>query len=569
MRYKEFKVELREEDAFIDGEEITIPSVNMARKQFDKKITSKAPNPRKYINAIAKSIRKPKLFLWKINTKKKNTVKYGKIDKIFLIGAELDNDGNLTKIDKNDNTDISVNQWEKWASNLDTDAGDIIKFTGFSVDGEDLKLPNMLKTDAATGSLVPNLGDIAEAVLGAAITAKFIQGGRNIDQAMLIDVLKKVVVAKDKKARGITDYEDQSIANDQVTYFLKLNAKSTKGLKVWMTEGNPMDTGVQDFTLVKEYDCPDTTVKGMQEHVRNAVIYANTSDRAKIAVDKAKLDPKENLVEIISDGGEAKNQSTTKVDLKVLYDGTVTRLLSLKAGTVGQFGQVSGGTFESIQSFFEQTLGITLSSTFKTKFGFKTPINDKDSSAALFNFSKGPFKDLYDEAAKQVNLYVKDDNLAKEFDLVRTLYNNIVLHATRKEQGVTMVILSLNKTTPYKELAFDERLYDALSLYDLQMFYDQAKMSIQIYGVLLKDVATKKLGAYGAKLDPKALLVKFGSRLSGGSVRNLVEMGDLLKELADIEKLDTQQVKAQQQAAPADDDPDQSYIETEGPAVRG
>ena len=42
-------------------------------------------------------------------------------------------------------------------------------------------------------------------------------------------------------------------------------------------------------------------------------------------------------------------------------------------------------------------------------------------------------------------------------------------------------------------------------------------------------------------------------------------MGDLLKELADIEKLDTQQVKAQQQQAAPADDPDQSYIDTEEP----
>ena len=546
MRFKEFKIELQEKEAFVDGELIPIPSVNMARKQFNKDITSKNPNPRKYINAIARSIRKEKTFLWMID-KKKNIAKYGKIDSIMKY-----------------NRKTTVDAWEKWAGNLNTDVDDIINYTVFFVDGEAMYLPDMLKTDAATGSLVPNLGDIAEAVLGAAITAKFLQGGRNIDQAMLIDVLKKVAVSKDKIARGVTDYEDKSIANDQVSYLLKLNAKSTKGLKVWMTEGNPMDTGVKDFTLVKEYDCPTKTVTGMQEHVRNAVIYANTSDRAKVAVDKAKADPNENLVEIISDGAEVENQSTTKVDLKILYDGTVTRLLSLKAGSVGQFGQVSGGTFENLQSFFEQTVGITLSSNFKTQFGFKTPINDKDPSAPLFNFSKGPFQKLYDEAAKQVNLYVKDDNLAKEFDLVRTLYNNIVLHATRKEQGVIMVILSLNKATPYKELAFDDRLYDALSLYDLQMFYDKSKMSIHIYGVLLKDVATKKLGKYGAKLDPKALLVKFGSRLSSGSVRNLVEMGDLLKELADIEKLDTQQVKAQQQAAPADD-PDQSYIDTEEP----
>ena len=547
MRFKEFKIELQEKEAFVDGELIPIPSVNMARKQFNKDITSKNPNPRKYINAIARSIRKEKTFLWMID-KKKNIAKYGKIDSIMKY-----------------NRKTTVDAWEKWAGNLNTDVDDIINYTVFFVDGEAMYLPDMLKTDAATGSLVPNLGDIAEAVLGAAITAKFLQGGRNIDQAMLIDVLKKVAVSKDKIARGVTDYEDKSIANDQVSYLLKLNAKSTKGLKVWMTEGNPMDTGVKDFTLVKEYDCPTKTVTGMQEHVRNAVIYANTSDRAKVAVDKAKADPNENLVEIISDGAEVENQSTTKVDLKILYDGTVTRLLSLKAGSVGQFGQVSGGTFENLQSFFEQTVGITLSSNFKTQIGFKTPINDKDPSAPLFNFSKGPFQKLYDEAAKQVNLYVKDDNLAKEFDLVRTLYNNIVLHATRKEQGVIMVILSLNKATPYKELAFDDRLYDALSLYDLQMFYDKSKMSIQIYGVLLKDVATKKLGKYGAKLDPKALLVKFGSRLSSGSVRNLVEMGDLLKELADIEKLDTQQVKAQQQQAAPADDPDQSYIDTEEP----
>ena len=544
MRFKEFKIELQEKEAFVDGEEITIPSVNMAKGQFNKDITSKNPNPRKYINAIARSIRKKKTFLWVID-KKKRIAKYGKIDSIMKY-----------------NRKTTVDAWEKWAGNLNTDVDDIIDYTVFFVDGEAMYLPDMLKTDAATGSLVPNLGDIAEAVLGAAITAKFIQGGRNIDQTMLIDVLKKVAVSKDKTARSVTDYEDKSIANDQVSYLLKLNAKSTKGLKVWMTEGNPMDTGVKDFALVKEYDCPEPTVKGMQEHVRNAVIYANTNDRAKVAVDKAKADPKENLVEIISDGAEAENQSTTKVDLKILYDGTVTRLLSLKAGSVGQFGQVSGGAFENLHSFFEQTVGITLDPNLKSQFGFKTPINDRDRPTALFNFSKGPFQKLYDEAAKQVNLYVKDDNLAKEFDLVRTLYNNIVLHATRKEQGVTMVILSLNKATPYKELAFDDRLYDALSLYDLQMFYDKSKMSIQIYGVLLKDVATKKLGKYGAKLDPKALLVKFGSRLSSGSVRNLVEMGDLLKELADIEKLDIQQVKAQQQAAPADD-PDQSYIDTE------
>ena len=59
MRFKEFKVELQEKEAFVDGELIPIPSVNMARKQFNKDITSKNPNPRKYINLSLIHISEP------------------------------------------------------------------------------------------------------------------------------------------------------------------------------------------------------------------------------------------------------------------------------------------------------------------------------------------------------------------------------------------------------------------------------------------------------------------------------------------------------------------------------
>jgi len=118
-----------------------------------------------------------------------------------------------------------------------------------------------------------------------------------------------------------------------------------------------------------------------------------------------------------------------------------------------------------------------------------------------------------------------------------------------------MVILGLNKSTPYKELAFDTRLYEALTLYDLQMKYTKGTMTIEIYGVLLKDRAAKKLGSNVDDLDSKARLITFTTRMMGGSVRNLVEMGDLLKNLADIEKLDAaeaqrQQKQVQQQQAP-------------------
>ena len=538
MRFREFKVELVEaEEVEIDGELITLPSSRMTAKEWNKPVTQKNPDPRKYVYKVADGIRKEKTFIWKVGS----DVKAGKIDKISIW-----------------NEDVDVDEWEEWASDeFASDPQDIEKGTTFWVDGEDMFPSQMYKTDAATGSLTPNLGDIAEAVLGAAVTAKFEQGGANIDANMVVAILKEVCQAKDKKARRVANYDDKSVANDDVTFYLTLNATSTKGLKIWMSEKDPM-AAPADFRLVTEFDCPKKTVQGMQAQISNAVKYANTSARAQVAVDKAKLDPKQNLVEVVSDGANPENQTTTKVDLKILYDGTITRLLSLKAGTVKQFGQVSGGVYENLVQFFYETVGIKINDKYKEQFGFKTPAGEKDSSAAKYNFAKGPFNKLYDLVAQTLqNDVLKNDDLKKEFQLIEKIYNNIVLHATRHEAGVTMVILGPSKDTAFKELAFDTRLLEALKLYDLQMNYTKGTMSIEIYGVLLKDAATKKLGKYGAKLDKKAKLISFSTRMGGGAVRNVVEMGDLLKDLADIEKLDAAEAQRQQrqvqQQAPTQD----------------
>lgn len=538
MRFREFNVDLIEaEEVEIDGELVTLPSSRMAAKEWNKTVTKTSPDPRKYVYTVADSIRKGKTFIWKT----KGGVKAGKIDRITIYDKDVD-----------------VDEWEDWASDdLASSHKDIDKHTNFYVDDEKMMPAQMYKNDAATGSLTPNLGDIAEAVLGAAITAKFVQGGENIDAGMVIDILKEVCQARDKKIRRVANYADKSVANDDVTFYLTLNSNSTKGLKIWMNEKDPL-ASPKDFALVKEYDCKVTTVSGMQALVGNAVKYANDSSRAQTAVDKAKLDPKQNLVEVVSDGANPDNQTTTKVDLKILYDGTITRLLSLKAGAVKQFGQVSGGVYETLVQFFRETVGVEVNDKYKEQFGFKTPVGEKDKSAAQYNYGKGPFKKLYDLVAQELqNNVLKNDDVKKEFQLVEKIYNNIVLHATRHEAGVTMVILGPNKTTDYKELTFDTRLLEALQLYDLQMNYKPEKLTIEIYGVLLKDRATKKLGKFGAKPDSKARLISFTSKMTGGNIRNVVEMGDLLKNLADIEKLDAaeaqRQQRVQQQQAPTQD----------------
>ena len=144
-----------------------------------------------------------------------------------------------------------------------------------------------------------------------------------------------------------------------------------KPLKLWIDEADPMGSPT-DFNLVRNFEVDTKVIKSLQTQVDHAVEYANSNKRAMTAVDKAKADPKANIVEVISDGGDATQQSVTKVDLKIAYDGQTTRLLSLKAGSVKQFGQVSGAEWETASDFFESIFDFRLPDNLKTKYKFKS-----------------------------------------------------------------------------------------------------------------------------------------------------------------------------------------------------
>ncbi len=153
--------------------------------------------------------------------------------------------------------------------------------------------------------------------------------------------------------------------------------------------------------------------------------------------------------------------------------------------------------------------------------------------------------------AKQAMVYTKGDDTRKEYSLVKTVYDAINFHATRGEEGVTMVILSPDAKTAYKELAFDTRLLSALELYDLEVVNDTGLTNhrISIVGNLQATEATQALGKDGVKNIPsKNILVQLRSAKSAGSIRNIVEMGPLLKDLANIEKLDKAEAEQKLQA---------------------
>lgn len=501
-------------------------------------------NPTKYVSATANSIRKAKDFVYAELGAKGNAAKApekaGKVDKITVNGEEM-----------------SADDWETYAL---ANYPEFIAATKFFIDGDEVPLNRLKKNEAVKGSLVPNLGDIAEAVLGSALSAKFAVGGRNISKNDVIRVLKDVVATG--VAEGTTDYQTVGVIDDNYKFTLTLNSASMKPLKIWIDDEDPMGA-VGDLRLFTEFEVEKKTLDSMQKQVENAVEYANKNKRAATAVDKAKLELEgKNEISIISDGGDATQQSSTKVDLKLEYDGKPQRLLSLKAGTVKQFGQISGGEWETASDFFESIFKFRLPDSMKQSFGFKS---SNEEGYKDHNYKNGPFAKLYSEMAKQVQAYTAGDDLSKEFKLVQHVYDAINFHATRGEEGVTMVILSPSAKVAYKELAFDARLLSALELYDLRVTNDTGLSThrISIIGELKGQEAVKTLGKDGAeKLDGKAVLVQLSSRTSAAAIRNVVEMGPLLKELANVEKLDAAQVEKNKTAQPAKTEPEAPVDQT-------
>ena len=518
MRFSDFRIVeskkiIKEADA---DDDVALPSKTMTAKEISK-IDPKTGN-RKYVMAIAKSIglKKPFAVVPEGKTAASNAATFGAIDKIEVNGSVM-----------------SADEWQSWANNPENDAADIMK-TKFYIDGSSYTPNKIWKTEAATGSMSINKGDAAEAILGAAITAKFRAGGRSVSKTDVVNILKEVV-AKGLYS-GTTDYQTAGVEDDDFSFKLTLNSQSMKSLRLWIQEDDPL-ASPKDFKIVEE-GVDTATIKSLQKSISDAAEYANSNKRAMVAVDKAKADPGKNEVQVISDGGDATQQSSTKVDLKITYDDIPTRLLSLKSGTVKQFGQISGAEWGVVSDFFESVLKFRLPDSMKNKFGFKDP---SDPDYKEYNYGQGPFAKLYSEMAKQAQAYTQDDNVKKEYNLVKNVYDGINFHATRGEEGVTLVILSPSAKLAYKELAFDSRLLAALELYDLQVINEPGLSNhrISIVGNLKSEEAVQALGKDGAaKLDGKSILVQLRTALSGGAIRNLVEMGELLKELANVEKLD-------------------------------
>jgi hypothetical protein len=392
---------------------------------------------------------------------------------------------------------------------------------------DNIPINKMFKDEKITGSLKPNMGNVSEALLGCAVAAKFMNSGKPVTEQQAINVGRQLV-----NGRG----ELQANAGkDKLFFKVTIPKMDNKAFKAWLG----LDS--RKMTL-QDYNVSEDIISLFDRRLKAAIDYANTSKRVMSAIQEAQQDPRNNKVDVISDGGEKQSQTTTKVDLKILIDGqeTAKRLLSVKAGDVAQFGQVVGANFAHVTEFFG-SFNVPVSPGVK-KYFYEIAKGARGSKEEKqHNFDNGMLM-AYEDAAKKFKAKANSDPSG----LVEDVYQGLLQHLTRKEEGVEMVILDPDDKKAFRELSFGPEFEKAMRQLQLVVTSNYAESShvISIYGFPIGSIAKKFVPT---RKNASSKLVDLRSQFKDGTIRNMTAMGGLLKDISDIENHIEQQSNQQPQ----------------------
>jgi hypothetical protein len=199
---------------------------------------------------------------------------------------------------------------------------------------------------------------------------------------------------------------------------------------------------------------------------------------------------------------------------------------------------------ERLNEFFEKTFEISLSEKAKATFVHKR-VKDPDNESVedeiedteamrLQNYQKG-FKVAYSEILDKLSSLAETNQL----ELIERVYNGLYYHATRQDPQVEMVILSPNAKKAFHELTFGPELRETLDDYNFSVNLgksDSGMHIIEINGNLLNNTLNEARGK-------TQLLIKVRSYAQASTVRNIIEMGPLLKHIADRQEIEIRKQK--------------------------
>ena len=385
---------------------------------------------------------------------------------------------------------------------------------------KNVRLGNIYKDEKIKGEIKPNMGNVSEALLGCAVAAKFYKEGGVVTEKDLADMGRQLA-----QNNGVIQIR---AGKDTLIFKVTIPFLDKKIFYAWLGEGK---------RTLEDYRVPQKSIDLITRRVKASVDYANTSKRVSSAIAEAINDPRNNKIDVISDGGEKENQSTTKVDLRILIDGqpTAKRLLSIKAGDVAQAGQVTGVNFEHADEFFNTTVGLNLPQTLRKYFNHIEKGSRNVEDEKIYNFENGYYR-AFDFAFKQLKSRAKNDQV----NLVEDIYRGLLHHLTRNEEGVEMVILDPDDKKAFRELSFGSDFEQALR--QLQIVVTESNRAlgynISVYGFPVGSIAKKYIPS---RKDADSKLIDLTSQFKDGSIRNMLAMGSLLKHIADIETYIEQQ----------------------------
>jgi hypothetical protein len=388
-----------------------------------------------------------------------------------------------------------------------------------------------------------NDGEVAETFLGAALFARF-QSKGPIDVNSIKQVVKRFKVIPGGFSATAKRGQDPIIMT-------ALNKPQNN--QVFSEYFGDYEAFASKFP---------SNIKGLNVLLNASVAYVNESVKVQEALNKSDSNTGKDEIVIKTDG--VSDQKGTKADL-TLKVGGIERLLSLKANAVKQFGQDTGATPEVITTFFQR---------FLPDLPLKTNANWPDMSRRANIARKKGGEDLqavakevyryvgeaYQTAEAQLSTKLANPKLATKF--VQDLYTGIIHHAQGDGGGQTLVILNPGGKKAWQELEFGASLLESLSSFRLETKLTLAGQGekdnhiLQIFGrpadskaaiamTTKVDTAADAAQALGASVKKKAkpvdpeLLIQLRSYIqeAGPTIRNIVEMGPLLKSITEVQKM--------------------------------
>lgn len=294
-----------------------------------------------------------------------------------------------------------------------------------------------------------NRGDVAEGILGATLTAKFINRPKTLkDENVKVTkaMIDKVLNDFYKKSKLIS-YEANDIASkkgkaviDQVNFSVNLPEAASELLK-------------DKKSRIIVDDLYDSAIDYVEK--------SWTKDVMSFA-----LNGQIDTIDIISDG--VGDQKGTKADIKITVNGKpYSRQISLKVAGGEQFAQVSGDDFSKQQKLWEDILKLDISKLEKkynsvlSEYDKTEVFSSRDDAKlnAFKNMIKSAATAVYEEAADQIQKKIS----TKDNEFFTNFANLVFMGATKGDKSIELVKLEQKK---FKQLRFNK---DFVKIYSNQL----------------------------------------------------------------------------------------------------